>query len=432
MKPKIKDKFKIFNNDYVLNTVVKVVNLFIGFITSMFSTRYLGVVNKGIYSYISHLASTSAIVCNMGIYQSYSFNYKKYGKQMLKKYSDICFLQFFIYSVITVVIAVYVNDYKIKLAALLIPFSVLKHQYENIMLIENIRLRMFLHVFDKVMLTVAYALLFFTAESNVAYIVFLTMFVDIFTVVFYLIKLGCFPKIWQVDIAFLKSVLKFGWLPMISMLLVTLNYSVDIFFLENIGTAEDLGYYSFAANIINYVWMLPDAFKEVLFSKSAKKLDRKNICISMQISLMSIACCFIGFLVIGKQFISLIYGSEFLLAYNIVLILILGAFSMSIFKVLGIVLVSQGKRGVHFTALAISVTINIIANVLAIPKLGMYGAAWSSVLSYTVCAWVLIPYFCKTFGFSLKELFIPSKDSIIKIKQSVLNLKHRKTNKKAL
>lgn len=422
---KIKEKLKFLNNDYVLNTLVKIVTLFIGFITSMFSTRYLGVINKGTYSYISQVANTGSIVCNMGIYQSYSFNYKKYGKETLKKYSDICFLQFLVLAVIATIIAVSTNDYKIKLAVFLIPFSVLKHQYENIVLIENIRLRMFLQVFDKILLTAAYALLFFTAESSVTYIVYLTIFVDVFTVAFYLVKLGYLPKIWQVDFTFFKSILKFGWLPMVSMLLVTLNYSVDIFFLEHIGTAEDLGYYSFAANIINYVWMLPDAFKEVLFSKSAKKLDRKNISISIQISLISIACCLVGFIAIGKPFISFLYGSEFLPSYNIVLILILGAFSMSFFKLLGIVLISQGKRTMHFTALAISVTINIIANILAIPRWGMYGAAWASVLSYTACAMILIPYFCKHFEFKLIDLFIPSKATLIQIK-GLLKKKHKK------
>lgn len=413
---KIKEKLKIFNNDYVLNTAVKIINLFIGFITSMFCTRYLGVINKGTYSYISQIASTAAIIGNLGVYHSYSFNYKKYGKETLKKYSDICFLQFLFYFSVAIVIAVFSNDYRIRLAVLLIPFSVLKNQYENIVLIENIRLRMFLHVFDKILLTVSYALLFFTAESNVSYVVYLTIFVDVFTVAIYLIKLGYMPKIWHVDFTFLKSVLKFGWLPMLSLLLITLNYSVDIFFLEHMGIAEDLGYYSFAANIINYVWMLPDAFKEVLFSKSAKKLDRKNIGISVQISLISIACCLGGFFVIGKPLISLLYGSEFLPSYRIVLILIFGAFSMAVFKLLGTVLVSQGKRKMHFTTLAISVTINIIANILTIPRWGMYGAALASVLSYTACALIIIPYFCRLFDFKLNELFVPSKESIIQIK----------------
>lgn len=418
-------KLKALNNDYFLNVICKILNLLIGFITSMFCTRYLGVVNKGIYSYIAQISQTSSIVLNLGIYQSYSYNYKKYGKETLKKYSDICFLQFVVYLAVSVLIMIFSKDTSIVLAAMLVPFNLLKSQYENIVLIEKMRFRMFIHIVDKVILTACYALLYFNVESKVFYVVAVTVFVDVFTVGVYLARLGYFPKIWQVDFTFLKSVLKFGWLPMLSLLFVTLNYSVDIFFLEHIGSAEELGYYSFAATIINYVWMLPDAFKEVLFSKSAKKLDRKNIVVSVQISLASMACCFVGFLFLGKPFIRILYGDEFLPSYSIVLILIVGAFSMAMFKLLGIVLVSQGKRSMHFISLAISVTVNIIANMWAIPRWGMHGAAWASVLSYTVCAWILIPYFCKLFDFSLKELLVPSREFFDTVKKQI----KRVTNK---
>ncbi len=415
----IKNKVNFLNNDYVLNVGSKVAILFIGLVTSMFSARYLGVINKGTYAYISQISSISVTILNLGIYQSYSYNYKKLGTETLKKYSDICFFQFIVYSLVASLIAFCAKDFRIVLAVLLVPFNLLKFQYENIVIVEKIRLRMFLQVFDKIILAVAYALLYFTTESNVTYFVAVTVFVDIFNVIFYLFKLKYFPKIWQIDWRFLIEVLKFGWLPTLSLLLVKINYSVDIFFLEGMGTAEELGYYSFAVTIINYVWMLPDAFKEVLFSKSAKKFDRKSISITTQISLLSIFCCFVGFALFGKLLIKWFYGAEFILSYGLILVLIVGAFSMSIFKLLGIVLVSQGKRGMHFTSLAISAVINIAANAIAVPKYGMYGAAWASVLSYTACGWILIPYFCKLFDFSLKELFIPSKESLFGLKKLI-------------
>ncbi len=410
------------NNDYVLNVISKVSTIMIGFLTSMFSARYLGVINKGVYSYISKIAGIGVIVGNLGLYQSYSFNYKKFGKDTLKKYSDLFFMQFVFYMLIALAVAFFAKEKTIILAALLIPFDVLKRQYENVVLIENMRLRMFLHIFNQVLMTVAYALLFFFAESDVTFIVVLTILVDAFTVAFYLVRLRYLPKIWKADFRFFKSILKFGWLPMFSMLLTTINYSVDIFFLKALGTAEELGQYSFAVTIINYVWMLPDAFKEVLFSKSAKKFDKENIKLSTQISLLSMLCCLIGFSLIGKPFINIVYGAEYVMSYEVVLILIIGAFPMALFKLLGVVLVSQGKRGMHFVSLAVSAVINIVVNIFAIPVWGMYGAAWASVISYSVCGTVLTVYFCKFFKFKITELIIPSlKD----IKEMILNFKRK-------
>lgn len=403
---------KVKNNNYLLNVISKISTMLIGFLTSMFSARYLGVVNKGIYSYISKIAGIGVIVGNMGLYQSYSFNYKKLGKDTLKKYSDLFFLQFLFYLAIAVAVTFFVKERNIVLAVLLIPFDVLKRQYENVVLIENMRLRMFLHVFNQALLTLAYAMLFFFADSNVVYIVALTIFVDAFTVGFYLIKLRYLPKIWHADFSFLKEIIKFGFLPMVSLLLVTINYSVDIFFLEALGTPEELGQYSFAVTIINYVWMLPDAFKEVLFSKSARKFDKENIKLSTQISLLAMLCCLIGFAVLGKFLINIVYGAEYLPSYGVVLVLITGAFPMGLFKLLGVVLVSQGKRGMHFITLAISAVVNIVINILTIPHWGMYGAAWASVASYSVCGIVLTAYFCKLYHFRITELLIPSPKAI--------------------
>ncbi len=410
---------KLLKSDYTLSAVSKAATMLIGLLSSVFSTRYLGVVNKGTYAYITQLSKNAVIISNLGVYQSYSYNYKKLGSDTLKKYSDICFLQFFVFALLAAAVCLVSKDFCIIMAALLVPFNMIKMQYENIVLVENIRLRMFLHVFNQVLLTVCYAVLYFTAKSNVLYIVLLTVFIDAFTVVFYLCKLHYVPKIWQVDFRFLLEVLKFGFIPMLSLLLVTLNYSVDIFFLEHLGTAEELGQYSFAATIINYVWMLPDAFKEVLFSKSARKFDRENISLSVKISVGAMLGCLVGFAVFGKFLISLVYGSEFLPAYGVVLVLIIGAFPMAMFKLLGIVLVSQGKRGAHFASLAVSAAINIVANIYAIPIWGMYGAAWASVISYTVCGTVLTVYFCKTYSFGLKELLVPSKNDIAKLKKLI-------------
>lgn len=412
-------KTKIMNNDYMLNTVSKALTMLIGVVASVFSTRFLGVVNKGIYAYIIQLSKNAVIICTLGVYRSYSYNYKRLGKDTLKKYSDICFLQFFVFALLAAGVCLISKDFCIIMAALIVPFNMLKAQYENIALVENMRLVMFLHVFNQVLLTVCYAVLYFTADSNVLYMVLLAVFIDAFTVVFYLCKLRYMPKIWQVDFRFLWEVLKFGFLPMLSLLLSRVNYSIDIFFLEHMGSSQELGQYSFATTIIDYVWMLPIAFKEVLFSKSAREFDKANIILPIKISIASTLCCLVGFALLGKPLISLAYGAEFLPSYEIVIILIIGALPMTMYQLLGTFLISQGKRGAHFVSLAVSAAINVAANIYAIPIWGMYGAAWASVLSYTVCGTVLTAYFCKTYSFGLKELFLPGKSDIAKIKKLI-------------
>ena len=407
---------KLFGNDYSLSVFVRLFSFGIGLLSSIFSTRYLGVINKGSYAYINQIASILAIICNFGIYQSYSYNFKRHIENFQKKYTDICFLQLLALIVFAVIISICSRNFEITLAMVLVPFNVIKQQYENIMLIEHIRFRFRIQMVNSVLLMLTYAILFWGFESSVISVVIVTVAVDIFTVIIYLFKLRIIPQVWRVDFKFLASVLKFGFLPMLSALLLTINYSVDIIFLRNMGTETELGLYSLAVNIINYVWMIPDAFKDVLFSKSAKSFDRDNIKFSMQISTAFILLCFFGFTIVGKIFIRIMYGMEFLDAYAPIELLIVGAFSMSIYKIIGVVLVSQGKRVVNFISLAISAVVNIVLNYWMIPKIGMMGAAWASIVSYTICAVVLLLYFRKEFSFRLRELFIPSKRTVTMIK----------------
>ncbi len=413
MNRKIK---QVINNDYSLSVISKVLTAIIGIVSSAFSTRYLGIQYKGDYAYISHVAGIIVLILNMGIYQSYSYNYKTIGKGILKKYTDICFCQFVIFILITTVLLVSIKDPLKCLIILLVPFNVLKMQYTNIGLIENIRLSLWLNVFNGVLAAICYMALFFWASPNVLYVVLLTVAVDIITILVYCIKLREVPKIWEIDIPFFKSVLKFGFIPMLSGLLATINYSIDIIFLKQIGLPMELSLYSLAANIVNYVWLIPDAFKSVLFSKSAKSFDVESIEFSSQISVSFIFLCFIGFAILGKPVLNLMYGSDFVGSYGPTLLLIVGAFAMSIYKIVGVVLVSQGKRIAHFVSLAISAIVNVGLNALLIPKIGMYGAGIASVCSYSICGIGLMIYFCRIYPVTPKRLLFPSGNTIAKLK----------------
>lgn len=43
---------RMFDNDYVISVLTKIITFVVGFISSAFSTRYLGIQNKGDYAYI--------------------------------------------------------------------------------------------------------------------------------------------------------------------------------------------------------------------------------------------------------------------------------------------------------------------------------------------------------------------------------------------
>lgn len=404
----------ILQEDYTLSLFNKIYSIIIGVISSAFYIRYLGVQYKGVYSYINEITTVISLIINWGIYQSYPFYFRKEGHKIYNKYVDIYILQFYIYLFLSaIIILINKNNLVVTCIFLQLPFLVLKTQLDNTVLVENIRFYMWVDIGLKTVLAIIYFLLWKFAPVKIELLVFCIALTNFIVCVIYIIitkyKIGA--RIFKPDIDFVKEVVKFGFLPMLSALLMTLNYSVDIIFLNFMGQPIELSLYSVAAVIINYVWVIPNAFKEVLISKVARNDSDEQIALSIKMSLVITLICFIGFILVGKIAIRIIFGVDFEGCYPVTIVLFIGAFSMIFFKMLGVVFVVEGKQKEYFLILLISVLMNLIANSLLIPIWGMYGAAIASVISYSICGISFLKRYCRWKGKHMREyIFISRMD----------------------
>ena len=219
--------------------------------------------------------------------------------------------------------------------------------------------------------------------------------------------------------------MKFGFFPMLSALLSTLNYRVDILMLGNYVADAAIGVYSVGVLLAERVWLIPDAMKGVMVSKIAKGKDANETAYVIRIcnTVCLIVC--IGIAVVGKPFLSFVFGPEYDGAYEITLVLLAGVFSLIYYKLIAAYNAAMGKQFVSFCLLGISVLCNVIANLYLIPAIGIYGAGFASVLSYTICALMFIVYFCHETKIPLKKmLFMDVADS-----KKIINVLRSKTNK---
>lgn len=396
---------KLFRNDYSLNVINKIYTIGIGVLSTAFLTRYLGVEYKGDYSYITQIILVLTIIFNLGIHQSYSFFYRKNNGGVFEKYITVYLLQFIIHILLAVTLMFYFDNKNYIYVLLLLPFSVINQQMESTMIIENVRLKIKLHMIIVTLRMISFFVMFLTLKTSLFPPIFLKVLLNIFGVSIYLYYSKPDLKKVRYDREFLFTVVNYSWVPMLTALLINLNYSVDVFFLKNMGTATELGLYSTALGIINYFWLLPDAFKEVLLSKFTKTNSSKAVLTSIKISLLTIISLIIIFIIFGRFAINILYGEEFLGSYLVTVILSLGAVSMVFYKIIGVVLLAEGKRWAYFFSLLISVILNIVANIFFIPIFGMYGAAYASVISYSVCGIIFLMQFLKGHGLKIKDLF---------------------------
>lgn len=384
---------KLLKNDYLLNLLNKIYTIFIGLLSSVFLTRYLGVIYKGNYTYIIQVVLVFTIILNLGIHQSYSYFYRKYSGDVFSKYVNLYTFQFLLNTMLAVALSILVNNKLYFYALILLPFSVMNRQMQSTMAVENIRLKIKLHMFNVTVRMFSFVIMFLFAERSLLSPILITIGINTMSITIYLYFSKVIPRPLSNDFVFIKEVLTFSWLPMLTALLITFNYSVDIFFLKHMGIAVELGLYSTAVGIVNYFWLIPDSFKEVLVSRIARSHSTKSTVLAIKVSVTTVIIVIIAFIFLGQFAINLLYGAEFADSYNVTLLLSLGAISMVFYKMIGVVFLSEGKRWFYFLALLISVLANIISNIITIPLYGMYGAALSSIISYSICGISFLVYF---------------------------------------
>ena len=85
---------------------------------------------------------------------------------------------------------------------------------------------------------------------------------------------------------------------------------------------------------------------------------------------------------------------------------------MIIYKLIHPLYIANGKQKAILTILFISVLINVILNYIFIPKYNIYGAALSSVFSYSLCSVIFLVLFCKEYNVKIKDILFINKSDI--------------------
>ena len=164
-----------------------------------------------------------------------------------------------------------------------------------------------------------------------------------------------------------------------------LTFRIDRYLVGIFGTPAAVGIYSVAATPPELVRLIPSALAQSVFhrlaSDSAKVQDFKratNLCILVTLGLVAI-----GF-VAAPLAVHVVFGPKFASAVTPLRILLLGEIGMALFSVNGAAL--MGKRRIPDMAIiaVIGFVLVLVADLLLIPKYGLEGAAWASVVAYSV------------------------------------------------
>lgn len=399
-------------NPYIHTIGTKVILVLLGLANSILINRYLGATLKGHYSYVMNIVIMTAIFMNLGVYQGYSSFKKEKIPNVREK-----FIQFFKWQMVfnyIVTLGVFFTfsiDYKYFL--LLIPLHVTARQMDFLCLIENIHIRNVSKIITTIVHTVAlFIIYFFLPEANLLFIFFMLLLqqlVDI-GVKLNMLEIHVFNLGIKFDVALFKKAVQVGILPLLSLLLITSNYNIDIFILKELAKFEDVGIYSLAVNLGGQLWLIPDAFKDVLFGKNAKKNDIKSIVEAIKFNFVFSLFMVLFFVVFGRMLIGFLYDDEFIRAYVPLVIIISGNVFMIFYKFIYTLFIADGKRKLSVVIFSVSVLINVGLNFLLIPRMNINGAALASLASYSFCGVAFLAVFMKKYKVELSSLILKKTD----------------------
>lgn len=184
-----------------------------------------------------------------------------------------------------------------------------------------------------------------------------------------------------------RNLLKQGYHYILSGTMVAIYGQTDKFMLKHMVNSSEVGFYSTAYTLAN-MWtfilnaiissMYPTILQ--LYGSDYKRYERKNRQL-YGIIIYSSAFVSIGLLIFGRLVIQLLYGEQYLSAYQSIKIITW----YTSFSYLGVArnawIVSEGKQKYLKYMYGCAVLINISLNSIFIPKLGAPGAAIASLIT---------------------------------------------------
>lgn len=413
-----------FIGDLIRVMMSKGIVIMAGIINSIITARYLGPDNNGIIAALAVYPSLFMTIGSLGIRQSTAFFLGKsiYTETEIKQ--AVAHIWFFT-SVISVIVCFCLMRYLsesgynltwVFLSLIPIPFTLFNTYNSGIFLGKN-QIRTFNRInwIPPVITLILAAILLIGWSKGISGYLIASLTGPIVVSVILLFKnefINAFTL--RFNFTIIKKLLSLGIVYAVSLLIINLNYKIDIILLDKLSTPFETGIYSKGSNIIQYLWNIPMILSTIVFARSASAKDGYAFSLKvarlLRLSLLiiggaaTIMAVFAYFIIVGM------YGSEFVGSVDVLRILVPGVVLLTLFKVMNMDLAGKGKPWIAMKAMIPSLATNVALNVTLIPKLGAIGASWASTVSYSLAAVLFIYFYSRETGVRLKDIFRYAKE----------------------
>jgi O-antigen/teichoic acid export membrane protein len=185
-----------------------------------------------------------------------------------------------------------------------------------------------------------------------------------------------------------------------------LNYRADQLIIAAFLPPEQLGFYAIAVGLAERLWIITGSVANALLPHLTNLPQRDPSLVALiarHVMLWSGAACLLVF-ALADVVVRLIYSPAFTESVGPLRWLLPGIFTSTIGKVLVAELLARER--VHFTVWmgGIAAPVNIAANLVLVPRMGILGASLASSISYSLLSFMMIWYYLRETGVSWTAL----------------------------
>lgn len=213
----------------------------------------------------------------------------------------------------------------------------------------------------------------------------------------------------------IKDILSYGSKGYLAEVAQFLNCRADIFLAGFFLSTEMVGYYVMAVLIAETILFLPGSIQTVLLPEVSSTGREKAIIMTaraFKLTFLITFFCILLLFIFDEILIKSLLGVVYIPSAAPLRFLLAAILSLSIGKIIGTFAAGSGRTDVTMKAAFISAAVNIVFNIILIPRFGITGAAVSSSLSYSLVAVLLIVWFLRATGLKWKELLLPTSDDM--------------------
>jgi PST family polysaccharide transporter len=206
---------------------------------------------------------------------------------------------------------------------------------------------------------------------------------------------GYYLKNWNVNILKAKNLLRDGWSLILSGFVIIIYMKIDQVMIGEMLGEKSVGIYSVAVTLSEAWYFIPGIIVSSAFPAiiAAKKIDERLYVNRLQqlYDLLSALAFMIAVVMTfaSQNVIYYLYGERFIKASIVLTIHIWSGLFFFPGNVRGHFLVIENKQYLALWYRTVGAVLNVILNLLLIPKYGVAGAAWATLISYSLPVYIV-------------------------------------------